>query len=174
MPYKMRTEGMEELGEMLRTLGESAESVASMGLFDGAGIMADEIKKGAEGIKTAPFKYAGPGETRLPSPEEKAAVMRAEGIGISKFKKSGDGVDTSVGYSRAGYTKMVGKTVPIPLIANAINSGTSFMQKQPFFRQAVSSGGKKATKAITEKVESEWEKFMKETDKYKSRKNRSY
>ncbi len=163
MPYKMRTEGMEELSGMLREMGESAESVASMALYDGAGIMADEIKKGAEGIKTAPFKYAGPGRTRMPSPEEKAVVLSAEGMGISRFKKDGDGVETSVGYASAGYAEMAGKTVPIPLIANSINSGTSFMQKQPFIRKAVNSGGKKAMRAMTDKVESEWEKMTKGT-----------
>lgn len=165
MPYKMRTEGMEELGNMLRTMGESAESVASMALYDGAGIMADEIKKSAEGIKTAPFKYAGPGQTRQPSPEEKEVVLSANGMGISRFKKDGDGVETSVGYARAGYAELEGKTVPIPLIANAINSGTSFMQKQPFFQKAVNTGGKKATKAMTDKAEAELEKITKETNK---------
>ena len=161
MPYKMRTEGMEELSEMLRALGESAESVASMALFEGAGVMAEEIKKSAEGIRTVEFEYAGPGEYRLPSPEEKAIILSVEGKGIARFRKDGDRVDTSVGYARAGYAELAGKTVPIPLIVNSINSGTSFMQKQPFMREAVNKGGKKAEKAMTDKVEAEWEKKMK-------------
>ena len=165
MPYKVRTEGMEELGAMLRGLGEKAESVASMALFEGAAVMADEIKKAAEGIKTAPFKYAGAGQTRLPSPEEKAAILGVEGKGISKFRKDGDGVNTSIGYARAGYAEVAGKTRPIPLIVNSINSGTSFMQKQPFMREAVNKGSKKAEKAMREKIEAEWEKITKETNK---------
>lgn len=153
MAYRMRTEGLDELGEMLRRLGENAEGAASQALYEGAGIMADEIKKGAESIKTAPFKYAGPGESRKPSPEEKAIVLGANGMGISRFKKTGDGVETSVGYARAGYAELAGKTVPIPLIANAINSGTSFMEKQPFVRKAVSTGGKRAEAAMKQKIE---------------------
>lgn len=153
MAYRMKTEGLDELGEMLRRLGEKAEGAASQALYEGAGIMADEIKKGAESIKTAPFKYAGPGESRKPSPEEKAVVLSAKGMGISRFKKTGDGVETSVGYARAGYAELAGKTVPIPLIANAINSGTSFMEKQPFVRKAVSTGGKRAEAAMKQKIE---------------------
>ena len=41
---------------------------------------------------------------------------------------------------------------PVPVIANAINSGTSFMEKQPFFRQAVSRNRGKAQKAIEDKL----------------------
>ena len=36
----------------------------------------------------------------------------------------------------------------VPLIANAINSGTSFMQKQPFMRKAFSSKKGAAQAAI--------------------------
>ena len=172
MPYKMRTEGMEELTETLRALGESAESVASMALFEGAGTMADTIKKSAEDINTEPFRYARPGERRLPSPEEKEIILSVEGKGIAKFRHDGDGVSTSVGYSNAGYAELGNKTVPIPLIVNAVNSGTSFRIPQPFMRKAVSSGRKKAEKVMTEKVESEWAKMMKETEKFKGRKNR--
>ena len=44
MAYKMRTEGLEELGEMLRKMGDEAIGAASRALYEGAGIMADELK----------------------------------------------------------------------------------------------------------------------------------
>jgi hypothetical protein len=81
--------------------------------------------------------------------------MIQSGCGISKFEKNGDGVGTSVGFSNAGYAMLKGKRKPIPLIANAINSGTSFMQKQPFFRKAVANATPKATAAIAQKIEAE-------------------
>ena len=56
MPYRMKTEGLKELGEMLRSMGDKAMGAASRALYDGAGIMADEMKKGAASIQTAPFK----------------------------------------------------------------------------------------------------------------------
>ena len=58
------------------------------------------------------------------------------------------GIQTSVGLQNAGYAQIGSKTKPIPQIANAINSGTSFMQKQPFFRKAFSQKQGAAEAAI--------------------------
>ena len=155
MPFVMEIDGMAEVSEMLTKLEEDAPKIAAKALYEGAGIMADEIKKGAESIRTAPFKYAREG-TRLPSPEEKEIVMQA-GVGIARFNKEGAEVDTSVGYRNAGYADLNGKQKPIPVIVNAINSGTSFMTKQPFVRKAASSGGKKAMEAMKTAIEAEFE-----------------
>lgn len=155
MPFVMEIDGMAEVSELLTKLEEDAPKIAAKALYEGAGIMADEIKKGAESIRTAPFKYAREG-TRLPSPEEKEIVMQA-GVGIAKFNKEGAEVDTSVGYRNAGYADLNGKQKPIPVIVNAINSGTSFMTKQPFVRKAASNGGKKAMEAMKTAIEAEFE-----------------
>ena len=147
---------MKEVQQMLETMADKAPKAAAGALYEGAGAMRQEMESQAKRIKTAPFKYAAGGEMRMPSPEEKAIVERGA-VGIAKFNKSDDGCDTSVGFSRAGYAMLAGKRVPIPLIANSINSGTSFMQKQPFVRKAKSAGSKKAVdvmkKSITEYLE---------------------
>ena len=70
MPYSMQVDGLEDMSRKLTELGEKAQGVASMGLYDGAGVMADSIKMSAESIHTAPFHYAV-FITREPSPEEK-------------------------------------------------------------------------------------------------------
>lgn len=154
MAYTMQVEGLEDLSRKLTQAGEKAQAIAAMGLYDGAGAMADEIKNAADSIKTSKFHYAvfPPTVQRDPTPEEKAVVLSAS-AGIAKFNTNGSEVNTSVGYSNAGYAQLNGKQVPIPKIANAINSGTSFMKKQPFFRKAVSSGTQKASQKIVSKIE---------------------
>ncbi len=159
MPMTMKVSGMEELTAKLSKLGDKGQSVASRGLYEGAGAMSEEINKEANAIKTEPFHYAVFIQ-REPSPEEKAVVL-AGGAGIAKFNKNGAEVNTSVGYARAGYADLKGKQVPIPLIANSINSGTSFMKKQPFFRRAVAIGTGKASDAITKKIEEAIEEITK-------------
>ena len=159
MPYTMKSEGFEQISKMLNSLGENAQKVASKGLYDGAGVMAAEIKEDAGKINTAPFHYAV-FVTREPSPEEKEIVQK--GMGIAKFKKNGADVNTSVGYGNAGYAMLAGKRKPIPLIANAINSGTSFMKRQPFFRRAVVQGTAKAEEAIVAKIEAEIDALTKQ------------
>ena len=156
MAIQMKIEGLAELSEMIAKLGEDAGKTAAGGLYEGAAVMAGEIKKGAEGILTAPFAYAGGGKTRMPSPEEKDAVLSA-GIGIAKFDRNGSEVNTSVGYNGAGYVDTAyGKRKAIAQIANAINSGTSFMKKQPFVRKAANAGAAKAGAAITKYIEAKF------------------
>ena len=159
MAYQMKVDGMVEISELLDKMEKQAPKVASRALYEGAGIMAEEIKQQAQEIKTAPFKYAKDGQ-RLPSPEEKEIVIAA-GMGIAKFDKNGTEIDTSVGYRNAGYADLNGKKKPIPVIVNAINSGTSFMNKQPFIRKAANSGGKKAIAAMKETLEAEFEAMSK-------------
>lgn len=161
MPYELKVDGMAEISATLEKLEQDAPKVAARALYEGAGVMRTELEKAAEGIKTEKFQGKVPeGKTRLPSPEEKAVVQRGA-IGIAKFAKNGTEVDTSVGFSKAGYTKMAGKTVPIALIANSINSGTSFMQKQPFFRKGKTSGGKKALNVMERAIEKMFEDKIK-------------
>lgn len=151
MPMTMQVEGLDDLMTRLKKLGDNAGRAAASGLYSGAGVMADEIKGAAGKIRTAPFHYAVFIQREV-SPEEKAVVQK--GIGISRFDFTGDGLNTSVGYGRAsGYAMMAGRRKPIPQIANAINSGTSFMRKQPYVREAAVAGSGKATEAIVKKIE---------------------
>lgn len=158
MPYEMKVDGMAEISELLTQMEEKAPAVAAMALFDGAGIMAEAVNKGAATIRTAPFKWASAsrGESRLPSPEEQEIIQKAA-AGIAKFNKNGTEVDTSVGFRNAGYAELAGKMVPIPKIVNAINSGTSFMKKQPFVRKAASTASPKALEAMRKRIEEEFE-----------------
>ena len=158
MAYTMVVEGAEELSAMLNKMGDQAQKVASMGLYKGAGIMADEIHSQAAGITTAPFHYAV-FVTRDPSPEEKEIIQGK--AGIAKFDKNGSEVNTAVGFKNSGYAILAGRRKTIPLIANSINSGTSFMRKQPFFRQAVTNGGPKASSAIVESIEEAFDEMTK-------------
>ena len=160
MAYQMKVDGMAEISETLSRLEQEAPKVAARALYKGAGIMAEAINRGAEEIRTAPFQYAKDGKTRLPSPEEKEIVLKAA-AGIAKFDKNGTEVDTSVGFRNSGYAQLGNKVKPIPQIVNAINSGTSFMAKQPFVRKAANSGGKKAMEAMKEAIEAEFEAMTK-------------
>lgn len=178
MPYSINATGLEELQANFERLGKAAMGIASVGVYKGAGVIADSVGTGIQGISSAPFMYAKNGEKRMPSPEE-VAMLQGAAYGIAKHRKNGLSVQTRIGFDNSGYavatwnhqsnkvrTKykwMNGKAVsaqkigagggaslkPIPLIANAINSGTSFMNKQPFFRRAVSKS-QGAAKGIME------------------------
>ncbi len=156
MPYVIEVDGMATISEQLTKLEERARGVAARGLYEGAKVMADAMNKGAEGIRTEPFK--GKRASRMPSPEEKKIITDAK-AGIAKFGKEGADVDTSIGFRNAGYAFLGGKKVPIPKIVNAINSGTSFMPKQPFIRKAANGAKAAASKAIEERITKDFEEI---------------
>lgn len=158
MAYSIQVTGMEELLSKLDKLPEVADKVAAEALYEGAGVVADQVSQAVRGIAVEPFRYAAGGRTRDPSPEERAILEGAE-KGISKFRRDGVSINTSVGIQKAGYAVLGGKTKPIPLIANAINSGTSFMKKQPFLRKAFSQSKSKATAAIEAGIQKRMNEF---------------
>lgn len=147
MPFSLQVDGLKELAKKLDKLPEKAADVAALALYDGAGVVADTVSREVQGISTEPFRYAAGGRKRKASPEEKAILQQAP-KGVAKFKRNGVTVQTSVGMQNAGYAQLNGKTVPIPKIANAINSGTSFREKQPFLRKAFTQSRKAAEAAI--------------------------
>ena len=193
MAYRMKTEGLTELIEQVKALGDAAWYIGSFALYDGAAVMADAIDAEAKTIETEPFHYAAVNglTMRKASPEEKAIVTESDVIGIAKFRKRLGAVDTSVGYNSSGYAPVnwnhmsskartnykaqsfkgydnmttstlkfagvykrgVQNMKPIGVIANAINSGTSFMHKDPFMRRAYRKGEPKAIEAIIRKGE---------------------
>lgn len=175
MPGSIEVTGIEELIKAFEKAPEKARKVASEALYEGAGVVADKVSQAVQGITTAKFKYARNGQKRKPSPEEKQILTQAR-HGVAKFKFDGSQINTSVGFQNSGYGKITwahartnnrtvyrigknGRAVqakngsgdrykPVPLIANAINSGTSFMDKQPFLRKAFSTSNAAAKAAI--------------------------
>ena len=152
MPFYMEISGMDELAAKMQKLPDKGADVAALALYEGAAIVADAVSGAVHGIATEEFHYTKFGR-RLPSPEEKAILLGAK-RGVAKFNKSKSRVDTSVGMQNAGYGSLNGKSKPIPQIANAINSGTSFMKPQPFFRKAVDTSAGAAAGAIEGGIES--------------------
>ena len=159
MAMTIKTDGLDHLAKMLAELGNKAQQAARAGLYDGAGIVADALNRGISSIQTETFQYAQPGQTRLPSPQEKAALERK--VGIAKFRNMGDEVDTLIGISYdSGYTQISGKPKSVAVIARSINSGTSFMKKQPVFRRAKSQSQNAAKAAIVAKAEQMFDEII--------------
>ena len=149
MPGSMTTNGTKELAEMLGRLGREAPQIASQALFEGAGVVADAYKEAASHIVTASRRLHNEPGGRLPTPEEKAALMNT---GVATFNKNGSEVDTLVGVAE-GYTSVKGRRKAFKLLARSINSGTNFMQRQPVFRKASSQSRSRAQDAMVAKAE---------------------
>lgn len=150
MPGGMETSGIEQLSNMLGNLGDNTERIASGALFEGAAVMANAYRAAANSIVTGARRYHKEPGGRLPTPAEKAAVQN---VGIAKFRHEGGAeVDTMIGMPE-GYADVNGHKKAIKLIARSINSGTSFMQKQPVFRKASRTAKGPAEAAMVAKAD---------------------
>ena len=87
MGFSIHIEGLDELTRKMDKLGEKAQKVASEALYEGAGVMADQVSQAVHGIATEPFKYAAGGRKRKPSPEEKAILEGAK-KGVARFPEN--------------------------------------------------------------------------------------
>ena len=70
-------------------------------------------------------------------------------------------VNNQIGYDDAGYDE---NNKPIQMIARSVNSGTSFMKKNPFFEKGVRNSRNKAKQKMIEVAEKELEKIAKEKE----------
>lgn len=132
----------------LYKLEDQAESIIKRSIYEGAGIVADQIKQEIDGIHNI-YDYQ---KTDLKN-----------GLGIAEMKKSGrGGIDTKIGF--AGYgsvpTKKYPKGLPNLLLARAIVSGTSFRPKTPFIRRAVTKSRQKALEAMEKQIDEDVQSIM--------------
>ena len=136
MAAKFEVSGFNEYFEKLEKLGIDAEKIAKVGLYEGAGIVADEVKASVP-VKTGDLRDA----MRI------QRMVSEEGV-----------VSTTIdfpGYDRNG--------VPNQLKANMIESGTSTEGKTPFVRPAFNRAKEKARRAIIERCEAEITKKLEDS-----------
>ena len=176
--FSFQVDGMQELFQKMKKAEDKALGIAARGLYEGAGIVADAVSREVRGISTAPFKYAKDGKRKPSPEEKAivanashgVAKFRKSGIRVDtsvgfntygytritwNHAKSEGRTKYKMGYNgkarKAQVTegKSSGVSVkPVGVIVNSINSGTSFMEKQPFMRKAFSKSKSAATAAI--------------------------
>ena len=133
--------GLKEYEMVLSRFGKDIERIAGAAIYQGAGIVADEIKKGIEGLPT------------------KTGVTKRgliDGFGISGLQNDNGYRNVKLGFG--GYNE---NGVPNVLMARVFESGTSKVQKRPFVRPAVNRSKKQAEQAMSETIDKEIGKIMK-------------
>ena len=158
---KLTIDGVNDFILRAEHMANGFSAVASAALYAGAGVVADAIK--AE-IRNLPEEkgYLKEGDRRnVVTPDEKQDLL--EGVGIAHFKHENGNIDTAVGFD--GYTRhetdKYPSGVPLPLIARAIESGSSVRQKHPFVRKAAKSCETAAKAAMEAAARKKFEELSK-------------
>lgn len=151
---KFRIVGIDAAIKDIDKIGLDVDGIAKMCVYDGAGIVADAVRRNIEGLPVRDPKE----HKRRPrgaTPDEKAAL--AAGFGIAKMEQAGDSVNTTLGFD--GYD---GKPTPkypkghaISMIARTIESGSSWLNKTPFLKPAFNSSKAAAEQAMAARFDEE-------------------
>ena len=140
---------------MLGKIGDASKDICGAAIYEGAKIIADEVKANLESLKTVSDADA---IQAVKKEEATYLTIRAKkglikSFGVTPMSQDGDGIyNVKLGFD--GYndvkTKKWPKGQPNQLIARACESGSSAMIKQPFFREAVQKTKKKAESRMAE------------------------
>ena len=141
---------IEELIQTLNHIADNSEEIAKKAIYEGAKILADQIKSNIESLPTDEEWGSSDHLKSGPTAKEKEEIKK--GFGLAKMLDSNGFINTKIGFGEAGYDSR-GK--PVQMIARSVNSGTTFMKRNPFFANGVRQGKGHAEQRMKEILERE-------------------
>lgn len=163
---KIDFKGIDDYANALGKLWKDSEEIIKKAVYDGAEIVADEIKKGLNDIPIQegdnglpPFAKDGEMLDGI-SRRQKADLIK--GFGLAPMENKSDYINTKAGFDGYGSvkTKKYPKGLPNALLMRSVESGTTFRKKHPVIRTAVNRSRKRANEKMDETINSEIEKRM--------------
>lgn len=141
MMAKITLKTSHDIEAKMQKLGRKSVEICKRAVYEGAGIMADQIRRNLE--------------KNLQGSESSTGDLVGS-LGIAPIQDDGrGGVGTKVGFD--GYDR---KGTPNALKARAMESGTSRQPARPFVRPAVKQAREPAKRAMADEVEKEIKKIM--------------
>ena len=164
---KISFKGLEKYELRLSKLADrkEVERIAGRAIYEGASIMADEIKKGIDALPV----ITGYGTENRPLPGGVTAVQKAgliDGLGIAPMQNYGGFLNVKIGFDGYNRTKTekYPQGQPNQLVARGVERGTSWKQSHPVIKPAVSRVRKQVDKKMAEVIDEEsdklWQPFV--------------
>jgi len=154
-------EGVDEYYAQLKRLYESSEAVCGEAVYNGAKTVMKYVSAAVDGIVTDERHGTPDNKAIGPNSYQKEGLIRS--LGITPARYDGSFYNVKIGFD--GYNKLETKTwpqgQPNSLVARAVQSGTSWMQKQPFMRKAEQEAKLPCEKVMAETVDKAIQKIMK-------------
>lgn len=157
----LKFKGIDEYVDKLDQAQEQANGILKRALYDGAGVLADEVRKE---IQVLPVQRTNPAPGEHLNgvfSYEKDGLLNS--MGVAKMRNDGGHIGTRIFFD--GYNRMRSKKYPNghpnALIARSINAGTSVRTKIPFLNRAASKAKAKVEAAMQARLDSDLNKIMK-------------
>lgn len=151
---KLKMQGLEKYEQQLLKLKEISREAIGQAIYDGAGIVADQVMANIQSLPVDERGYTKEGTLHGVTSLQKAGL--AEGFGIAKLQDEGGYAHVKLGFN--GYNGVKSKRYPNgqpnSMIARSVNSGSSFRDRIPFVDNAVSAKKSAAEQAMIKKFDS--------------------
>lgn len=151
--------GMDEYLAKLGNLEFAAPGLVGQAIYEGAKVVADQVRAEIEALPTAESKRVA--IPRDPTQVEKDGLL--DGLGVAKKKNDSGYINVKIGMD--GYntdkTKKYPQGKPNAMIARSIESGSTVMKRNAFISRAVNKTKKDAEAAMQKVIEEGIEKIVK-------------
>lgn len=151
---KLKMQGLEKYEQQLLKLKDISREAIGQAIYDGAGIVADQVMANIQSLPVDERGYTKEGTLHGVTSLQKAGL--AEGFGIAKLQDEGGYAHVKLGFN--GYNGVKSKRYPNgqpnSMIARSVNSGSSFRDRIPFVDNAVSAKKSAAEQAMIKKFDS--------------------
>ena len=152
---KMTFKAGDEYALKLSRLSTKSSEIAKKALYSAAAIVTDEVRKNLEALPEDKFRHLKDGETFSGVPKSQKKDL-LDSLGITPVDTDNKGNwNVKVGFDGYGSnpTKKYTKGVPNPMLARAIESGSSVRIKTPFVRPAVRATKVAASEAMQKVID---------------------
>lgn len=157
----IKTEGLDVLAKELQTLSKDIADINSLALYDGAGVVADEMAAALRSLPVRGDKEFATSKWKLYGATESEKEQLIAAFGISTFRRGFGSIETSVGFT--GYVNTpstrFNDMVPAGMLMQCIEYGTAFRQGTHTISAAIKTCKSKAEQAIQERLDKEVEKI---------------
>lgn len=159
---KLSFTGLDEYIERLNRLGKDSEKLAGKAVYQGAKIVADEMRNAIDALPTDEKFGAQAKPAKGISQRQKQGLL--EGFGVAPMANDRGFIHVKLGFHGVNdiRTKAHPGGQPNHVIASAAESGTSFCRKTPFMRKAVAKSKALAEEKMKETLEQEIERIIQE------------
>lgn len=160
--------GLDEFIQLCDLTEKSASRIIGRSIYPGAKVMANAIRHSVDSL---PVEKRQHGRRRFALTDYQLKGLQ-EGLGISRIKKGvvGKSKDRQMGkygwnvkIGFKGYNSKVTKRWPLgqpnAMIARSLNSGTSFLRKNPFIDRTVEANAQSTVNAIENEFDRQLEKL---------------
>lgn len=157
---KFQFEGVDELISQYKKLEQNTEPMIGKAIYNGAGVVMKACQSAVENLSTDNRFGTAENPTSGPSSIQKLGLQYA--LGIAKMRNDNGFYNVKIGFD--GYnnvkTKRWPQGQPNMMVARAVESGTSWMTKQPFMRKAEQSSRSQCERVMSETVDKEIKKLI--------------